>query len=61
MAQEFLHNKGNLGNCCFDKCLLTAPHGIFLYPLLLGFHLQIVYRKVGNVQIGADKLKERCQ
>ena len=31
-------------------------HGVSFYPLLIGFHLQITYRKVQNLQIGVDKL-----
>ena len=31
-------------------------HGVSFHPLLLGFCLQIVYRKVRNLQIGVNNL-----
>ena len=45
----------DLQNCCSDERLSIAPW-CFFYPLLLSFHLQIVCRKVRNLQIGVDKL-----
>ena len=31
-------------------------HGVSFHPLLLGFCLQIAYRKVKNLRIGVDNL-----
>ena len=47
----------DLRNCCLMKIDPMRRHVSF-YPLLLSFHLQnqIIYRKVGNLQIGVVML-----
>ena len=45
----------DLRNCC-SKNIYPLQHGASFYPSLLSFYLQIVYRKVRNLQIGVDKL-----
>ena len=37
-----------------------VANGASLYPLLLDFHLQIIYRKERNLQIGVDKLVRKA-
>ena len=62
MAPDFLHNKVNsVGVCQIYETLVPMSiyplhHGVFYYPLLLTFHLQIAFRKVRNFQIGVEKL-----
>ena len=38
------------------KNIYPLHHATSFYPLSVGFHLQIAYRKVRNMQIGVDKL-----
>ena len=57
MAPEFYTTKVimlDLQKCCSDEHLSITPWCFLLY--LANFHLQITYRKVTNLQIGADKL-----
>ena len=53
VALEFLHNKNNhieFMKLLFLKNAYPLHHDASFYHLLVSFHLQIIYRKVKNLQ-----------